>query len=38
MNGSVGLTASMTVVFVSQMLNQLLVDKSKQVLSKRTLH
>lgn len=38
MSGSVGLTASMTVVLVSQMLNQLLVDKSKQVLSKRTFH
>ncbi|MBC7751986.1 MAG: NAD(P)H-hydrate dehydratase [Candidatus Saccharibacteria bacterium] len=38
MNGSIGLTASMTVALVSQMLNQLLVDKSKQVLSKRILH
>lgn len=38
MSGSIGLTASMTVALVSQMLNQLLVDKSKQVLSKRTFH
>ena len=38
MIGSIGLTASMTVALVSQMLNQLLVDKSKQALSKRTFH
>lgn len=38
MSGSIGLTASMSVALVSQMLNQLLVDKSKQVLSKRTFH
>lgn len=38
MNGSIGLTASMTVALVSQMLNQLLMDKSKQALSKRTFH
>jgi len=38
MQGSIGLTASVAVPLLSQMLNQLLVDKSKQVLNKRVLH
>jgi hydroxyethylthiazole kinase-like uncharacterized protein yjeF len=38
MQGTIGLTASVTVTLLSQMLNQLLVEKSKQALSKRVLH